>query len=147
MIWMSHQCSIHLQENENSVCQIHSIETMSKLISGITIHNIYNYNKKVIYIFVKYSLHYSLSYTQQQNELEHTKRPWCKGQYNVFTMTDDKTYHANDLPILHNRGLLQIENISLVTFINSVICQNHNVFLKHEKINISKITFNLYSVS
>ena len=34
----------------------------------------------------------SIRYTQQQNELEHQKRPWFKGHYSLFTMKNDKIY-------------------------------------------------------
>lgn len=43
--------------------------------------------------------------------------------------------------------VLQTESISLLLITNSVICQNHNVLLKDEKINISKMIFNLLLVS
>ena len=78
----------------------------------------------------------SIRYTQQQNELEHQKRPWFKGHYNLFTMKNDKIYYATDTQILHSEEPLQIEKLSMLLIANSLVFQKHNTFFKRWITNI-----------
>lgn len=92
--------------------QIHSTEKMAKLTSGIIIHNINNYNivNRVMYllkyVYIWFNIHF-YHYSIRYYEPEHKTRPWFTGHCNVFTMIDDKTYHATGLQILHNEEPLQ----------------------------------------